>query len=126
MIVYRTEKIIDSFDLDKLVEETYGKVFTFQQQDGCKPRGTERITVPVIEPFDYKNDTIKEQINGPEMGVSFKVWLNKDPNYTVESKERFKDIWWGRNFYPHIDMIINDLYKKGLIEKGEYTIEIDW
>jgi hypothetical protein len=32
--------IIEVQDWDALVEETYGKPYSFQQQDDCKPRGT--------------------------------------------------------------------------------------
>ena len=36
------------------------------------------------------------------------------------------DLWWERNFYPNIQMVANDLHSKGLLEAGEYTINIDW
>ena len=64
------------------------------------------------------------------MGVSFKAWLERDPKQKLNDKvdrDNFSlNLWWERNFYPSIDMIINDLHKKGLIEEGEYVIEIDW
>lgn len=81
-------------DWDNLVEETYGKPYMFQQQDGCKDRGTEHITVPVINPYDYED--VSDEFD------------------------------YQRNFYPHVDMIINDLHSKGLLKAGEYYIEIDW
>ncbi len=31
-----------------------------------------------------------------------------------------------RNFYPDLHTIANDLYERGLIEAGEYVINIDW
>ena len=33
---------------------------------------------------------------------------------------------WERNFYPNIQAVANDLYKKGLLETGDYWIDIDW
>ena len=36
------------------------------------------------------------------------------------------DLWWKRNFYPDIEMVANDLHAKGLLEAGEYAIDIDW
>jgi len=82
------------------------------------------------DPYDYENDTVPEIVNCEEMGVSFKAWLERDPNQKLSGKEYQKDwslgLWWGRNFYPKVDMIINDLHEKGLLDAGEYGIEIDW
>jgi hypothetical protein len=114
----RTEQVIDVDDWDKLVFDTYGKPYSFQQQDGCKERQRVKITIP-DEAYDYENDTIPEVINGDEMGVSFKAWLERDPNSA-------RDIFWERNFYPDVQMIANSLYRMELIEAGTYTIDIDW
>jgi hypothetical protein len=130
MLRYETKKIINSYDLDRLIRETYGKPYMFQQQDGCKSRGVDYITIPVREPDYYENTSLEFEINGDEMGVSFDTWLNT----TVEEinelhPESYKgqnDLWWERNFYPHIETIVNDLYERGLIEAGEYMINIDW
>jgi hypothetical protein len=35
-------------------------------------------------------------------------------------------MWWERNFYPDVQMIANDLHAKGLLDAGEYVINIDW
>ena len=102
----------------------------FINQDGCKERGIEYITVPCEEEEDYENDTIPEIVNGEKMGVSFKAWLERDPQQKLSNPEDQQEwslgLWYDRNFYPHISMIINDLYSKGLIEAGEYIIDIDW
>ena len=150
MLKSKTTKVISVQDWDKLVSETYGRVYSFQQQDGCKDRGVEHITVPVEHPDDYENDSIPEVINGEDMGVSFKAWLERDSTaplnctekeakdchyYWGKSEEDLKewqedkshmDMFYERNFYPHVDMIINDLHDKGLLEAGEYMIKIDW
>ena len=34
-------------------------------------------------------------------------------------------MWYERNFYPSEEMIVNDLYEKGLLEAGEYEIDVD-
>jgi hypothetical protein len=70
MIKVQTKKVISLQDWDRLVEETYGKPYSFQQQDGCKERQRVTINVPA-EPCDYENDNIPEEVNGDEMGVSF-------------------------------------------------------
>jgi hypothetical protein len=35
-------------------------------------------------------------------------------------------MWWGRNFYPELSVVVNDLHAKGLLDEGEYEIDIDW
>lgn len=144
-------KVIDSFDFDNLVQETYGKIYCFQQQDGCKGRGSVRITVPPSYTNDEEmNESIPELINGDEMGVKFKTWLDRDiseplnpsrqelvgSNYYFGSssseEEDYKKsqfnirLFWERNFYPDLNILLKDLYDKGLIDEGEYVIEIDW
>lgn len=142
----KTKYIIEVSDWDKLVEDTYGRLYDFQQQDDCKDRGVEYFTVPCF-PEDFENDTIPEIINGREMGVSFKAWLERDPNaplnptddelkncnyfYNEDRDKWCKDkshinLFYIRNFYPHFNMIVNDLHAKGLLPAGDYAINIDW
>lgn len=124
---YRTIKAIDLYDFNKLVRETYGRPYNFQQQDDCKSRGFVSISVPE-DPYDYTNDTIPEIVNHNDMGVSFKAWLERDPAQLLSSSSSPSslNLWWDRNFYPHVSRIINDLHSKGLIEAGDYSIDIDW
>ena len=151
MLKVKNAKTIELRDWDNLVEKTYGKIYSFQQQDDCKERQKVHITVPVKNPEDFENDSVPEIINGEDiMGVSFKSWLKRYPHEPLnpldeqledsgyywgkndEDKEEYKTsennirLFWTRNFYPHIDMLINDLYAKGLIEAGDYVIDIDW
>ena len=123
----RTEKVIDVDDWDKLVMETYKRVYSFQQQNGCQERGNFRLTVPAIAE-DFKEDTIPEIVNGEKMGVSFAAWLARDPMQKIEGQEYDFDrtLWWKRNFYPDIQMVANDLHEQDLLEAGDYTINIDW
>jgi hypothetical protein len=118
-------KLMDVGDWDQLVMDTYGRTYCFQQQDDCKSRVIYRITVPVQYPYDYKNDTIPEEVNGEDMGVSFKAWLARDPEAPIPETQ-FLDMFWNRNFYPHADMIANDLHARGLLGAGQYIIKIDW
>lgn len=123
----RTETLIDVQDWDALVTETYGRPYSFQQQDGCKDRQLVSITVP-DECEDFENDTVPEIVNGDEMGVSFKAWLARDPKTPLKDRDDVfgLTLWWERNFYPDVQMIANDLHEKGLIEAGDYMINIDW
>jgi hypothetical protein len=152
MLKYSNIKTIDLQDWDNLVQETYNKPYSFQQQDGCQSRGVVYLTIPDknYEDEDEMNDSIPEIINGDEMGVKFQVWLDRDLDEPLnpsknelkgcgyywgmtdeESKEWKKDksninMFWERNFYPNLQTLANDLYDKGLIEAGDYGIKIDW
>jgi hypothetical protein len=124
--------MINVSEWDKLVKDTYKRPYCFQQQDGCKDRGTFPITVPEFAD-DYENDTVPEEVNHEEMGVSFKAWLNRDPKSPLKDEEEGSDteqweidMWWDRNFYPNIQMIANDLQERGLLDAGDYVINIDW
>jgi hypothetical protein len=124
----RIERVVDVDDWDELVENVYGRRYTFQQQDGCRSRGTFRFTVPEAV-RDFENDSVPEIINHSERGVSFSAWLERDPKSPLASKpssDQFDiDLWWARNFYPHVQVVANDLHEKGLLEAGSYTIDID-
>lgn len=119
-------KQIEVADWDDLVKQTYNKIYNFQQQDDCKSRGIEEISTEDFE--DYENTEIPFEVNGEEMGVSFKTWLETTPKETMKHfNERYEnEMFWERNFYPMPSMIANDLCKRGLLESGEYQIKIDW
>lgn len=71
--LFKQVNIIEVNDWDALVEGTYGKPYAFQQQDGCKEKGSYRISVPIKDPYDFENDTVPESTNHADMGVSFKA-----------------------------------------------------
>lgn len=123
MIKFREQKIIAVKHWDNLVKQTYGRPYAFQQQNDCRERGTFHISIPCdIE--DFNDDEIPEYTNAREKGVSFSTWLSREVNdndYKGSTR-----LFWYRNFYPHISMVANDLYEKGLIPAGNYIIDIDW
>ncbi len=127
MIKSKSKQIISVQDWDELVISTYGRPYSFQQQDGCKDRGIFYITIP-DGGDDYEAESVPEEINGDDMGVSFAAWLARDPaEWNGDPNDKnFLDLFWERNFYPEVQMIANDLHAKGLIEAGEYGIDIDW
>jgi hypothetical protein len=63
--------ILNSTQLNGLVEQTYHKPYDFQQQDGCKTRGTEQFTLPIEHPYDFKYTEIPEKVNGDVRGGEF-------------------------------------------------------
>lgn len=97
----RTSIIMDCDELDRLVSNTYGRTYTFQQQDDCKGRGIEHYSVPGTT-SDYEIDTVPENVNDPKMGVSFKAWLERDPNQKLTNRDDRDswslDLWWGETF----------------------------
>ncbi len=136
-LIVRKSNVIDVDDWNKFVSDHYGRPYNFQQQDGCKSRGMEYITVPCEDPVDYYGEEddrdeefeLLESLGEDGYGVPFQVWLERDPKQVLKTEpenEFSLKLWWNRKFYPSIDMVINDLYEKGLIEAGDYSIEIDW
>lgn len=128
---YSNRKVIEVDDWDNLIQETYGRVYNFQQQNGCQGRGTFTIRIPSeYTEDDQMHDSIPEVVNGDEMGVKFDVWLARDPKEPLKDEDDNSEwtiaLFWERNFYPDIQTVANDLHKKGLIEAGEYDIKIDW
>jgi hypothetical protein len=126
----RQETVVEVSEWDRLVSNTYGRPYSFQQQDGCRDRGMFRFKVPE-EAEDYENSTVPEEVNHDEKGVSFSAWLERDPAQHLSADDSGDQdwcikMWWHRNFYPDIQMIANDLHAKGLLESGAYTIDIDW
>lgn len=129
MSIVKNVKMIEVHDWDQLVSDTYNRPYSFQQQDGCKSIGTHTLTIPSDDDCDsYMNDSIPDVINGSEMGVKFKAWLERDPKEPVGDRADDWEIelFWDRNFYPDIYTVANDLHDKGLLEAGEYIINIDW
>ena len=129
MIKYAIKKIIEVYDWDYLVTETYKRPYCFQQQEGCQDRGTYNLDISTEE-VDNSDmpETIPEEVNGEEMGVKFSAWLARDSKQPIKNQtsDWQLDLFWERNFYPSIEAVANDLCRKGLIEPGKYTINIDW
>lgn len=129
MLKYENTKTVQVSDWDDLVQKTYGIRYRFQQQDGCQPRGVVNLSIP-DEAYEEEemNDSIPEVVNGDEMGVKFEVWLARDPKKPIpnQTADYELEIFYDRNFYPHLQTVANDLHKKGLIESGDYTININW
>jgi len=137
MLKYSLVKVIDVNDWDELVIETYGKPYNFQQQEGCQSRGMIYLIVPPTYNDDAcAHDKIPIEINGGQMGVKFQVWLDTTVEDINAKFEKIRggpevyagqnDLFWERNFYPDLNVLAEDLYKKGLIEAGKYQIKIDW
>lgn len=129
MLRIQNKKVVEVSEWDRLVEEVYGKPYNFQQQDGCKSRGTHDLGVPTG--WETTGDDEEYELDGNWDYVPLKVWISKDPKTFPEGEEYDKyewqrNIFWERDFYPDIDEIADDLYKRGLLKEGSYLINIDW
>jgi len=128
----KTEIVIDDSDWDELVKETYGRPYCFQQQGECRDRGVYRFKVP--DTFDYDKYTEDDVSDDAEdnatnyMGVKFAKWLERDPNQPLlnQTDDWQLEMWWERDFYPDLNVVANDLHKRGLLDAGEYTIDVNW
>lgn len=131
MIKISENNYIEVQDWDDLVRETYGKVYNFQQQNGCRDRQLFEIPVPSdyteeAEGEGSMNENIPEHIRHEVMGVKWKAWLERDPEKQVSGFDWETRLFWERNFYPSIYTLANDLHAKGLLPAGNYIINIDW
>ena len=130
MLKTRTVKQIDVDDWNAFVKKVYGKPYDFQQQDGCKERGVFYFKVPIDYQDDYENSELPEKVNHPEMGVSFEAWLKRSPEQSLNAEDwnhpASIEMWWERNFYPDVSMIITDLHERELLAEGDYMIDICW
>lgn len=61
----RNEQVIGVSEWDAFVKQTYGRPYSFQQQDGCQSRGVFRFSVPDAAE-DYERESVPEVVNGPE------------------------------------------------------------
>lgn len=130
MINTKQINIINDHDWDELVKKTYGRPYCFQQQGDCRERGTYYFGVP--DDYDY-DDEIDEMRGGENGLVSLRTWLARDPTTNglplddkYRDKPSFHNTWWERDFYPCVESVANDLYRRGLLTEGEYGIHVDW
>jgi len=128
--------MVECAEWDRLVTDVYCRIYNFQQQEGCRNRGTFALNVPEKYPEmdECYPESIPEVVNGDEMGVKFVNWLARSPTEWLgvdvvdeSTMEHFHlRLFWERNFYPDVMTLANDLHTKGFLDSGEYVINIDW
>lgn len=121
MVKYKVVRQIDCWDWDEYIKTHYNKPYKFQQQAGCRDRGSVAITVPADPDDDFDDDWRSKQ-------VSLQEWIDAefDGSFDNTIEEYRTKLEGNRNFYPPLAEVINDLYDKGLLEAGDYEIIVDW
>ena len=111
-MLVKNVKMIDVSDWDNLVSDTYGRIYNFQQQNGCQERGTFHLTVPSdYTEDDEMNESIPEEVNGDEMGVKFKNWLEKDPE-SHNFGSNWKNELFGKEIFIQILILLRTTFIK--------------
>lgn len=132
---FEIRKVVEEGCWNFFIENTFNKgpyTYNFQQQDGCRERGPYLVEVPpseedLLDGPELLNEEISYEVNGEMYGVSLETWLNTSKVDTASKLEKdyLNDLYWCRHFYPRINELVNHLYKLGLIEEGDFYIEID-
>lgn len=114
-------KLIWESELSELVRETYGRPYRLQQQGDCMAQDSMlRATVPDDGWFSIDDEP------------HFEEWKARDVNLQPEGVADWsehswrRDLWWDRKFYPHYQVVLNDLHARGLLEAGDYVIHVYW
>lgn len=134
---FEIKKVVEDYHWNAFVESVFGKepnTYNFQQQNGCRDRGLYLVRVfPSEEDLLDEQELLDEEISykvngyGEMFGVSLKTWLNtsKEDTKSKVGKDYLNDLFWARHFYPTIEELVAYLYKLGLLEEGDFYIEID-
>lgn len=114
---------------NEFVREVYGRSYKLESQEHYCNEIVSFLTIPTsYDSDDDMNDSIKEIVQGLEKGVKFKTWLSRDPLQPLLTRrydEWELETFWEENFYPDLQTLANDLYKKNKLDSGEYIIYFD-
>ncbi|MFE5290094.1 hypothetical protein ACFRAQ_34445 [Nocardia sp. NPDC056611] len=100
-------------DFSEFVSEVYGRPYRWLRQgDATGQDSIEEFSVP-SEENEYDSYSL------PRLAE----WLAKPA--PPESDWRATD-WWHEHWYPNFEEVVNDLMKRGLLDRGEYALHIWW
>lgn len=102
--------LIDESEFSALVTKIYGRPYRFQQQGDMKCQDTiETFSVPSEEYGGWTGPSLTEWQIAPPPDGDFK-----------------EELRWHRDFYPELEVVVNDLYARGLIAAGDYALHVWW
>lgn len=151
-IKIRTIEVIDESDLNKLVQEVYGRPWNLQQQGEMMsndslaylevfPNDEEVRSWPEYAAFEKWRDVpMDEPIEGPEADRYREILAEElakdepDENLikwwehyiTLKPGTLEYQLYWERDYYPPQDILMGDLCERGLIPEGEYHVWVSW
>lgn len=115
MSIFKTKTYIEVWhvELDKFVEEVYGRSWSYIRSEECN--NDSYYTHEVLEEgLDfYSDEEVEEQLT---------KWLSAEvPNYRDwDACSEFESL------FPGAPVILWDLHRKGLIPAGDYLIHVSW
>ena len=107
IIKYEEVRMVESSEIDRVVEKIYQLPFTYQQQN---------IENDTKESFEYW--IVPDDNNFPE-GMPLEKWAKEEKPLTTSSKQDFIG-----SVYPDFQQILNELHRRGLMPEGKYIISI--
>ncbi|TDP29888.1 hypothetical protein [Nocardia ignorata] len=120
----RTVTLIHESEFSKLVTETYGRPYRFQQQDGCR-WGQDTVYLFDVPHPEGGWESIEEFRGCYAEGVpTVEEWANTPIGDYEHSWQT--ELHWRREFYPPFEAVIDDLHARGLIDAGSYGLHIWW
>jgi len=128
MALFEDVKMAESCGWDTFVSQVYGRPYCLQQQSGCYQRGIIRLSVPDEDFEDCLDEVPADRNYHGDEPVKLSVWLARNPDEPLDNQKWDTDlgIWWERHFFPSLQAVANDLHQRGLLEAGDYVINIDW
>lgn len=105
-----TVKLIWESDFSKLVSETYGRPYQFQQQGDMMGQDTiYKFSIPDATWHPTPEDAAKD----------IQEWINDPREFKYEFEAE-------RECYPPIESVIVDLHERGIIDPGDYALHVWW
>lgn len=106
----KTVKLIWESDFSKLVTETYGKPYRFQQQGDMMGQDTiYKFSIPDANWLPTPEDAARD----------IATWLNDSRTFKYEFEAE-------RECYPVFESVIVDLHERGIIVPGDYALHVWW
>ena len=103
MLKYKTVKLVWESDLQDLILDTYGRRTEWAAEQEMSQNETRNFTVPSNRYVDEDSLTVAQWLAGETTELY---------GYTLVE--------------PEMQLILNDLHARGLVEAGEYVVEVWW
>lgn len=115
----KTKKVdlVWSVTWNNFVRKVYGVPYDISVQE---IEDSFEFTVPIRGAEDYQNESYDDIRKKGENGVKFGVWASTKPVGVEKDSAEMQN--WEMEFYPCFDMLVNDLFTRGLLPMGNYVM----